>query len=263
MPAIQQLTVKAWGGRVETRVRVSGAGTPVLFIHGESGGWDPFLDALAEHHTIYAPEFPGTTPGQPDAIKAIDTLWDLVLYYDELLEALALPEVPIIGHSLGGMFAAEIAAHAPARASRLVLIAPAGLWLDTCPVPNWWSIPQQDLPRLTFAEPQSAAAQSFFAQPTQREEAVEALVARNWAMACATKFAWPIPDKGLKKRIHRIRAASLIIWGRQDGLIPPRYAEEFAARIPGSRTMLVDSAGHVPQLEQLSTVLRGVLEFIE
>ena len=76
----------------------------------------PFLDALAERFTVYAPEHPGTAPGEPDAIREVDSLWDLILCYDELLEHLGLSEVMLVGHSFGAMMACEVAALRP-RAS--------------------------------------------------------------------------------------------------------------------------------------------------
>jgi pimeloyl-ACP methyl ester carboxylesterase len=83
-----------------------------------------------------------------------------------------------------------------------------------------------------------------------------------WSLACTGKFVWPIPDKGLKKRLHRITAPTLVVWGRQDGLVPPVYAQEFAERIPGARVELVDRAAHMPQLEQTERVAGLVHSFL-
>ena len=83
-----------------------------------------------------------------------------------------------------------------------------------------------------------------------------------WSAACSGKFVWPIPDRGLKKRIHRIQAPTLIIWGKQDGIAPPIYAEEFARRIANASVELIDNAGHVPQLEQLQVVSKLVSDFL-
>ena len=76
------------------------------------------------------------------------------------------------------------------------------------------------------------------------------------------KFVWPLPDKGLKKRLHRVTAPTLVIWGQQDGLVSPRYADEFAGRIQGARREVVDGAAHVPQLEQREAVTRLVRDFL-
>src|ERR671935_2560252 len=86
-------------GEVHPRILVAGQGPPLVFLHGALGlVWDQFLDTLAEHHTVYAPEHPGTTVGNPNSINYLDNLWDLVLYYYEVFDRLGLTAVPIIGH---------------------------------------------------------------------------------------------------------------------------------------------------------------------
>jgi hypothetical protein len=106
MVAVQERIIRVWSGQIQARVKIAGEGPPLVFLHGAFGlTWDAFLETLAQYHTVYAPEHPGTTPGDPDAIKPLDDLWDLVLYYDELFDWLGL-EVPIVvGHSFGGMVA--------------------------------------------------------------------------------------------------------------------------------------------------------------
>jgi pimeloyl-ACP methyl ester carboxylesterase len=259
---IDQRVVRAWNGRIETRVDVSGHGPPVLFLHGETGHWDPFLERLAQRFTVYAPHFPGTSPGAETAINELRDVWDLTLYYEELLDALQLDSVAVVGHSVGGMFAAELAAHARKRIRRLVLISAAGLWRDDQPIPNWWSIPAAQLPAWTVAQPDGLVGQIMFAVPRDREEAIQAVIRKTWSLACAAKFTWPIPEKGLDRRVHRICARSLIVWGKQDRLIPPIYAQEFVDRIAGATAFLVDDAGHIPQLEQLDVVSDAVVRFL-
>jgi pimeloyl-ACP methyl ester carboxylesterase len=260
MVTTQDRTVTAWRAQVETRVKVAGDGPPVVFLHGAYGlTWDPFLEGLSKNHTVYAPEHPGTTPGNPDAIAPIDNLWDLVLYYYELFDALGLDSPPVIGHSFGGMVAAEVAATNPERVSKLVLIDPIGLWRDDHPVRNWMATPFADLPKYLFADQDGPLAQMMTAAANSAmqnggEAALETQIQLMWSLACTAKFIWPIPDKGLKKRLHRIKAPALIVWGKQDGINPPVYAGEFADRIKNSRVELIDNAGHVPHLEQMATV---------
>jgi pimeloyl-ACP methyl ester carboxylesterase len=234
-----------------------------VYFHGAYGlVWDSFLDALSQTHTVYAPEHPGTTPGDPDAIKTLDDLWDLVLYYYEVLDELQLESPAVVGHSFGGMVAAEVAATDPRRVSRMVLVSPIGLWLDEAPVKNWMSMAPEPLARAIFYEPEGPVAKQMLELPEDPEERVEAQIHNIWTLACTGKFVWPIPDKGLKKRMRRIQAPTLVIWGRQDQLIPSIYAQEFTKRIPGSRAELVDRASHVPQLEQLDTVSQLVRDFL-
>ena len=257
-------TVTVWNGRVPIRVRVAGSGPAVVYFHGPWGlTWGPFLDALARHFTVYAPEHPGTTPGEPEAIQQVDHLWDLVLCYDELLAALRLGEVALAGHCFGAMVACEVAALAPSRAKRLALIDPIGLWRDDAPVVNWMLLGAAEMPAHVFHRPDGPAAKAMFAVPEDPEAAALARTRLTWAMGATGKFIWPIPDKGLKKRIHRITAPTLLVWGEHDRLVPRVYAREFAGRLPESRLEVVAGAGHAPHLEEPEATARAVQAFLK
>jgi pimeloyl-ACP methyl ester carboxylesterase len=139
----------------------------------------------------------------------------------------------------------------------------SGLWRDDVPIRNIATYPPEELPKALFYDPEGEVARMVLAMPQDGEEAAEAQARFIWAMASTIgKFAWPIPDKGLKKRIYRIRAPTLIVWGKDDRLVPPVYAEEFARRIPGARVAMIERAGHLPQLEQLEQVLPTVRQFL-
>jgi pimeloyl-ACP methyl ester carboxylesterase len=256
-------TVSVWGDRVHIRVLSKGRGPAVVFFHGPWGlAWDPFLDELARSFTVYAPEHPGTSPGRPDDIYHLDGMWDLVLCHDELLDRLGLSSAALVGHSFGGMLACEIAAAHGRRAGRLVLIDALGFWREDTPVPNWMLMPHGDLPGNVFSDAEGEGARRMFAVPEDPEARIMARVGLQWAMGATGKFLWPIPDKGLKKRIHRVQTPTLLVWGKEDRIVPPVYAEEFARRIAGARVEIVDQAGHAPQLEQPETVARMVRDFL-
>jgi len=255
---MSERTIAVWQGKVRIRVQSKGSGPALVFFHGPWGlTWDPFLDELAKSFTVHAPEHPGTTPETPDDVYHLDGLWDLVLCYDELLQALGLEAAALVGHSFGGMLACELAAAYPGRARRLALIAPLGFWRDADRVVNWMMLDPARLPEYVFRDPKGEAAQRLFgsAEP-------EARVRLMWAMGATGKFIWPIPDKGLKKRAHRVTAPTLLVWGKEDRLVPPVYADEFTRRISGARVQTVDGAGHVPHLERPETVARMVGEFL-
>jgi pimeloyl-ACP methyl ester carboxylesterase len=258
----QARTVPVWQERVRFRVLSKGSGPALVYFHGPWGlTWDPFLDMLARDFTVHAPEHPGTTPGAPDDIYQLDGLWDLVLCYDELLDALGLEQAVLVGHSFGAMVACEVAASAPRRARQLVLIDPIGFWRDAEPVVNWMALEPADMRRRLFRDPDGEAARRMFGDTDDEKAAAAARVRLAWAMGATGKFIWPIPDKGLKKRIHRIKAPTLLLWGKEDRLVPPVYADEFTRRLPGARLQTVDQAGHAPHLEQPETVARIVREF--
>jgi pimeloyl-ACP methyl ester carboxylesterase len=261
--AARTRTVTVWQGQVPLRIHVEGTGPAVVFFHGPWGlDWGPFLDALARSFTVHAPEHPGTTPEAPEAVQHVDGLWDLVLCYDELLEHAGLTSVMLVGHSFGGMVACEVAALRPARVARLVLIDPIGLWRDDAPVTNWMLVAPKELPAHVFRNPQAQAAQALFAVPEDPEAAALARTRLTWAMGSTGKFIWPIPDKGLRKRIHRVAASTLLVWGRDDRLVPLVYAEAFARQLGRARVEVVDGTGHAPHLEQPETVARLVQAFL-
>ncbi|HKA03137.1 MAG TPA: alpha/beta hydrolase [Acidimicrobiales bacterium] len=244
-------------GKVVIRVLVAGDGPPVLFLHGAGGlMWDGLLEALAQHFTVYAPEHPGS--GQSTGLDELHDLWDLVLHYNDVLDALDVRDAAVVGHAFGGMVAAELAANNPDRVSRLVLIAPFGLWRDDAPIPDMAAIPPARLPEVILADPNSPLA-AFL---TPRFDDPDALFQAAMRMASILHFIWPIPDKGLSRRIHRVRAPTLLVWGTKDGLVPPVYAEEFTSRLRTAEVVMIDDAGHIPQLEQPDAVQARVLAFL-
>jgi len=260
---IAELVIPVWGSRLDMTVQVGGEGPPLVYLHAAGGMmWDPFLARLSAAHTIYAPLVPGTAPGKPDEISKVDDLWDLILIYDETIRALGLEGAPVVGQSFGGMLALELAAHFPSLFNRVVVLDPIGLWLDDHPVANWVAMAPDELPGLLFHQPEGDAARAMFTPPDDPEAAIAAIVGMTWSTGCTSKFIWPVPDKGLAKRLHRIQAATLIIWGEQDALISSAYAAALGARIPGSRVEIIDRCGHIPQVEQPEQTMSLVSDFL-
>jgi len=118
-----------------------------------------------------------------------------------------------------------------------------------------------EMRRRIFRDPDGEPARRLFGDTVDEKAAAAARVRLAWAMGATGKFIWPIPDKGLKKRIHRIKAPTLLLWGKDDRLVPPVYADEFMQRLPGARLQTVDHAAHAPHLEQPDAVARMVREF--
>ena len=259
----REQVVPVWQGKVRLRVLSKGAGPDVVFFHGPWGlRWDPFLDALAGSFTVHAPEHPGTTPGQPEDVGHLDGLWDLVLCYQEMLDGLRLQRAAVVGHSFGGMIACELAAAYPDRVSRLALVDALGLWRDDAPIRNWALSSLDQIPGLVFRDAKGEAAGRLFGSSPEGDARVMERVQTMWSMGATGKFIWPIPDKGLAKRIHRVKAPALIVWGKDDRLVPPVYADEFARRLAGARVETVAGAGHAPQLEQPDAVAGLVRDFV-
>jgi pimeloyl-ACP methyl ester carboxylesterase len=264
-PSVTRRSVDVAGGRLSLGFQVAGSGPPLLYLHPAAGmgHWDDFLATLAERYTVYAPEVPGTTPGDPNAIHQVRDIWELVLVYEEAIRGLELEEKPVlIGQSFGGMLAAELAAAYPDLCSRLVLLAPIGLWREDAPLANWMDTPPEQLPALLFADPTGPAAQGMFAMPDDPEMVIAIQSAMVWAMGGTGKFVWPIPERGLRRRLHRIRVPTLVLWGEQDRLNPVAYAGEFGDTISGSTVHVVANAGHIPQVEAPDETLAQVNAFL-
>ena len=261
---VELLSVACRQGKGSIPVRVSGNGPPLLFLHSEIGlTWDNFLADLAANHTVYAPEFPGTAAGDADAIHQYDDLLDVVLAYEEVVRTLGLERAVVIGHSFGGMLAAELAAVFPELFSGVVLIDAFGLWSNTDPTSSdLMAGPYERLPEVLFHDPHCAAAQSMRIPTVDAADALDRAAACIWAVGCAAKFLWPIPERGLAKRLHRITAPTLIVWGAQDAVVPVVYASRFADHIAESRMQIIDDCGHIPQLEQEAQTIAAVGAFL-
>lgn len=263
LPEITERVVDVWDETLRLRVKVTGSGPALVYLHPSAGlAWDPFLSKLAESYTIYAPEFPGTSPADPYAIHQVHDLWQVVLIYEEALRKLGLDQAVLVGQSFGGMLACELAAAYPDRFSKLVVLDPVGLWRDEQPVANWITAAPGDLPTMLFADPNGPAAAAMMTMPEDPEEAVAAGAGLVWALGCTGKFMWPIPEKGLESRLHRISSPTLIVWGEQDALISSSYADLFAARIADSKVEIIPGAGHIPQVEQSDATYARVETFL-
>jgi pimeloyl-ACP methyl ester carboxylesterase len=247
-------------GRTQTVFR-GGDGPPLVFLHAGGGldPADPLLVELAGSHSIYAPVAPGFADLAD--LEEIRDVHELAFHYDDVLEALDLDGVPVVGHSFGGMTAAELAAHVPRRVSRLVLIAPVGLWNDEYQVADVFATLPSDLPALLFADTSHPAAQAMLGGQGEEPD-VEALVRLVSGLTTLAKFMFPIPDRGLSRRLYRISAPTLVLWGDDDALVPARYADDFVAGMPNAKKRVFAGAGHMLPLERPEETLTAITEFL-
>lgn len=257
--------VSVWNDQIKMRVRIAGTGPALVYFHPAAGlYWDEYLDGLAQDHTVYAPELPGSTPGDPYAIYKVDEYSDLVLIYEEALRKLGLKGAIAVGQSMGGMIACDLAAVFPDLFSKLVCLAPSGLWRDDAPpaIAQLYTSAPEKIPGFVFHDPSIPSAQAMFSLPANPEE-IPAAVAQNvWTLGCAAKFMWPFPEHGLRGRLHRITAPTLVLWGKNDRLMPVVLAEEFSTEIGNCQVRLYDSCGHILQMEKLDQALADTRAFV-
>ena len=258
----ETLNISLRGGEFESEVLKGGSGPSLLYLHGAIGqkGWAPFLDALAQKFTVYAPYMPGYS--KSGGLDKLDDVTDLTLYQFELLDALNVPKTHVVGHFLGGMIAAEMAALSPSYVDRLVMAAPAGTWRDSDPVADLLSMTDSELGDSLW----SSATSSMSLSPADFEanSRLKASLAadRMQDLTAAGKFLWPIPDRGLKRRAYRIKAPTLILWGENDRIVPPIYAEDFSMLVPGSQVSIIPNAGHLLMIERAEVFAAAVSDFL-
>jgi pimeloyl-ACP methyl ester carboxylesterase len=235
----------------------AGDGPALLFLHGAGGipFWEGVLPIIARAYHVYAPLLPGF--GQSTGLEHLDDQWDLFLHGFDVMEALGLERPYLVGESMGAWRAAEMAALRPREIGRLALAAPVGLWRDEAPVADMFGMRTEDLVPYLFHDPSCPAAQrmlgvsALFSNRDDRTEAqVEFLITLARGFKTAAKFLFPIPEGGLERRLHRITAPTLIVWGKNDRFASPLYGRLFAEKIPGARLETIERAGHRIGLER-------------
>jgi len=238
-----------------------GSGAPLVFLHGAGGMTpdDPLFAALTGTHHVYAPYLPGY--GETDDCGELRDMLDYTLLGWDIVGALGLHDPILVGHSMGGMIAAEMAAIAPNDVSRLALICPAGLWLADHPIPDLFTIMPYEMPGYLFHDPAAGAKMMTAGLNMDDPKFLQDYLVRNARqLGMAGKLLFPIPERGLSHRMYRIKARTTIIWGESDKLIPPVYGRAFQSGIPHSTLVTVPKAGHMVTLENPAAIAEVVAE---
>jgi pimeloyl-ACP methyl ester carboxylesterase len=236
-----------------------GSGEPLVYLHGAGGmtAEDSLLTALAKRWHVFAPFLPGY--GETEECGSLRDMLDFTLHTADVVEALGLKDPILVGHSMGGMIAAEMAALAPNDVSRLALIAPAGLWLEDHPIPDLFSLLPFELPKYLFHDPEAGAALMTAGLKMDDPKFLQDYLIRNARqLGMAGKLLFPIPERGLAGRLYRIKAKTVIVWGESDRLIPPVYGPAFAVAITGAKLVKVAEAGHMVVMEKPGAIVEAV-----
>jgi pimeloyl-ACP methyl ester carboxylesterase len=249
------------GARIQ--VVDAGKGRDLLLLHGAGGHLpnDPLIAALATKYRVVAPLLPGY--GQSTGEDDLRDMLDVTLHALDVMEALKLKKPIVAGHSMGGMIAAEMAAIAHTEVDKLCLLAPAGLWLDDQPIADIFAKLPYELPALLFhdADLGRKLMTAGGGDMGDIEFLKQFLVMNARRLGMAGKLLFPIPDRGLSQRLRRITARTLIVWGREDVLIPPVYGEAFKRAISRARLVRVAKAGHAVGQEKPAVVLKAIRDF--
>ncbi len=241
------------------RVWTKGSGPKVGFLAGLGGlpRWLPFLDELAKTRTVVVPSLPGY-PGGSTGHSVLDTHLDWVLAVRQLLDKAGLAGCDLVGASVGGAFAAEIAAIFPGHVKKLALLAPFGLFDETNPATDPWAQRRDAVAGLMCAD---ADKWSAMVSPPEGANSVEWPIEMVRASEAAARAFWPLGATKLEKRLGLIAAPTLLLWGEKDAVIPPSYAQKFATGMKGGspRIETVPDAGHLAYLDRPEAVASAIL----
>lgn len=260
----QLRTISLRSGDFNVKYYQEGSGEHLVFLHSAGGlpAFTPELEVLSKRFTVTAPLLPGF--GSDGEEHLHEEVQKLVFWGWDLLDALGIERPFLVGHSFGGMMAAEMAAVEPRMVKKLALVAPAGLFIAEHPTPDFFAMTPDALVKAAFHDPQCEAAKALTTPPSDPAAATEAIVARIRALAAAGRFLWPNGDRGLNERLYRIKAPTLLLWGESDRLIPPVYADAFKRLLVGAasvRVQMIAAAGHALFAEQRQAALDAIVDF--
>lgn len=252
----------------KVQVRRGGSGDPVVYLHSATGEGEglAFLDELAgAGFEAVAPMFPGY--GESEGIEQIDDMEDAVFHLLDLFDQLGLTSPAVVGLSLGGWMAAEVATRYPERVSRLVLVNPAGLYIRGAEIKDIFGRKPDEMAADLFADQSQPMAQMMHAMADVNLEDLSFEMVKPYyqTMAATARLAWDpyLHDPKLRKRLHRVTAPTLVVRGKQDTLIPAAHAETYAAEVPGARLVEVEGAAHLLAIEKAAELAALVRDHVK
>jgi pimeloyl-ACP methyl ester carboxylesterase len=246
---------------IEIELFEAGAGKPLLWLHGGNGfeTGHPFVSPMAQERRLIVPSHPGFGRSElPDWLDSVD---DIAHLYLELLDRLELARVDLVGCSIGGWIAAEMATKVPERIGRLVLVGAVGVKVgtrDKLDIPDIWALPQDEVNKLLFHAPERMRV-----DPAKLSDEQLGVMLRNReTLALLTWEPWMHNPK-LKHRLHRVNSPTLFVRGASDGLVSQAYLEGYARLVPGARMLTIPDAGHAPHIEQPEAFVKAALAFLD
>jgi pimeloyl-ACP methyl ester carboxylesterase len=256
---LKTATIKIAG--IDLELFETGQGAPLLWLHG-APGFNPkheFVGLVAARRRLIAPSHPGF--GKSSLPEWLDSIDDIAHVYLELLDQLNLRQTDVVGTSLGGWIAAEMASKVPERIRRLVLVGPVGVKVgrpDKLDIPDIFAMPQDEANKLLYHDPERMKVDLA----KLSDEELTGMFRNRETTALLVWEPWMHNPK-LKRRLHRATMPTLFVRGESDGLISAEYLAGYAKLLPKARTATISAAGHAPQQEQPQALVKTVLEFLD
>lgn len=236
----------------------AGSGPPMLFLHGAGGvdGWTPYMDALAASYDLIVPDHPGW--GRSDTPGWFDNVHDLAFFYLDFMDALKLTGVHLVGGSIGGWIACEIAVRNTKHLATMTLVDPAGLRVAGVQRFDIFLASHEAHTRALFHD--QAFADARLANPIEGEH-LDLHLKNRYASA---RVGWQprLYDPHLAKWLHRIDIPTLVLWGEQDAIFPVAMLDEFVRLIPGAKSVVLPNCGHLPHVECTTAFVSALNAFI-
>jgi pimeloyl-ACP methyl ester carboxylesterase len=259
MPGYTEEFVDVGGAKVH--MLKGGSGEPLLLLHGASGntGWLRFAQALANHYTVYYPSHPGY--GQSDRPDWLESVPDMAAFYTWFMETVGLDRPRVIGFSLGGWLAAEIAATASSPFSKMMLVGAAGIKPVQGEIADIFIISPAQVRDLLFHDPSQAPEyESVYNRELSPEEQLTSDLNREMTV----RLSWKpyMHDPRLTGLLARVKAPTRMVWGREDRIVPVECGALYQKAIPGSDLVVIDNCGHSPQVEKPEEFVNAALEFL-
>jgi len=239
-------------------VRRGGTGSPLLWLHGASdaGLWLPCMAQLAARHDVIVPEHPGF--GSSDTPEWLDVIGDLASFYLDVLDALDLDRVDLVGCDLGGWIAADLAVRNTRRLATLTLVGACGINVkEVAPLDPFLRTDEQRIRDLFH---NSARAEEMVRECLRPE--LEDIVLKN--QTTTARLVWQPRgyDPHLAKWLHRIDVPTLLLWGAEDRVLPPDYADAYRRLIPRAGVRVIEDCGHLPHVEDPELFVSALEDFL-
>lgn len=244
-------------GTVGLVVDERGEGRPILLLHGGAGpiSMARFADLLAQrlHARVFLPTHPGfaLTP-RPESLK---TIRGLAAVYAALLRQLGVSDVTVVGNSVGGWIAAELATLGPPQVGHYVLVGATGIEVTGHPIPDASKLSLDELMKLSYHNPEP-----FKIDPSKMTDTQRSIGASN--RAAMQVYAPTATDGTLASRLQKVSVPVLVISGDSDRIVDPEYGRAYSSAIPGSKYDLLANTGHLPQIETPELLLDAISNFL-